>query len=107
MSIADTMQYKTDSVKTRDNASLVTPMLLCIQYIFLGKYDTRLRNVSETGFTSVVITYNFAALLRLSTLDKAGVFSGDISSVYRASKIAFITLFLLTKTQGQFLASRA
>jgi hypothetical protein len=61
---------------------------------FLGKCDTRLRNVSETGFPSVVITHNFTTLLLLGTLDKADVFSGDISPVYRVSKISFLILFL-------------
>ena len=90
----DTMQCKTDSVKIRDSASLVTPILLCTQYTFLGKYVTRLRNVSETGFPSVIIKHNFATLLLLGTLDKADVFSGDNNPVYRASKIAFLILFL-------------
>jgi hypothetical protein len=70
------MQYKADCVIIRDNASLVTPILLCIQYLFLGEYDTRLRNVTETGFPSVVTIYNFATLLLLSTLDKADVLAG-------------------------------
>ena len=89
-----TRSVRLDSVTTRDNASLVTPILLCLQHFFLGKYHTRLRNVSETGSPSAIITHNFATLLLLGTLDKADVFSGDISPVYRAYKVAVLILFL-------------